>query len=295
MTASTTCAAELRNISNELQQLQQVQLTYARDPEVIGAAAVGWVGLPLTALELNVYPGPVTADTVHELAKLWRLTHLSIVGYCVKCEVSASQLAKVIVQLSNLRELKLASLRLLPDERGLQGIDLARQIRVQQRSSVGAAPGLAADAGGTAPHDVVAIETTQVIDNESLAPTAATAHSNTGLWVLMHVIAQLPQLNSFSLSQIPLGHAAAGLAAAMTLTRLKLNECELVDSAVEVLAGSLTSLRRLSLSWNFKLSDSIIRPIAVGLGQLDELIVSSTKVSKVEPLRQKVPPVKVVV
>jgi hypothetical protein len=78
LNAASMPAAGLAQLAASLRQLTAVRLCYERDPGVIAAAAAGWAGLPLVNLELRVYPGPVGAGTITQLAQLRGLTHLTI-------------------------------------------------------------------------------------------------------------------------------------------------------------------------------------------------------------------------
>jgi hypothetical protein len=72
--------------------------------------------------------------------------------------------------------------------------------------------------------------------------------------LLLQHIASLPALSSLSMHSFCLsGGVARALAAATGLSQLQLNECDVRDDDVEVLAASLSRLQRLALNWNFKL------------------------------------------
>lgn len=288
MTACTMRAVELQQLQSSLKQLHQVRLAYDRDPDIIKAAAAGWASIPLCDLVLRVYPGPVAAATIQELSRTQGLTHLSIGGYAVRFEITASQFAGVIKQLTSLQELKLASLKLLPGQVGLQVPGQAQQgllaaaenaqgpVQLEARAVVNQGP---IHAGGDDDAEEAAAEGAGIGD----------------MRILLRAIASLPQLQSLSLNQFPLGVSAAELAAATGLTSLKLDECEVVDKAIEVLAAHLSRLRKLSLSWNFRVSDAVLGPIARSLLQLEHLSMCSTRVSEanMQLLRQRLPSVTV--
>jgi hypothetical protein len=114
--------------------------------------------------------------------------------------------------------------------------------------------------------------------------------------VLLAAVAGLPQLVSFWFIRFSVSSAAAAeLAAATRLTSLRLDECELSDEAVAVLAASLGQLCSLSLNWNFQLSGAVLGVIAKQLTQLRELALCSTRVgSSVAALREALPGLKLV-
>lgn len=95
-----------------------------------------------------------------------------------------------------------------------------------------------------------------------------------GLVVLMQQVAALPVLTNLSLhSMVLTGAPVAALAAVGGRLRvLQLNECDLCDADVALLAGSVTGLRKLALNWNFGVKSEGLRALS-GLRGLRQLRV----------------------
>eukprot|EP00775_Hariotina_reticulata_P001043 gene1043-1381_t len=286
MVASTTPAGELQLLGRCLPHLSEVVLGYDRDAEVIKVASAGWSKLPVKALDLKVYPGPVMADTVQQLSHLLGLTMLTIAGYDVALDCTASQLGKVLVQLTALKELKLAYIRMREEGAAASG-------------DAGAAAGTADDlAAATAGLDQAAMQQAAM-----QGPTLGGFLGITGSrrdWAmgrLMRCIARLPQLQSLSISRLTLGCAAVELAAAASLTCLRLQECEICDVVVAAMSVGLKRLQKLNLSCNIQVTPAIVPVISREWQHLTELALWSTKVppADVEDLRLLLPSLKVVV
>jgi hypothetical protein len=280
MLASSTPAGELQLLGRCLPHLSEVALGYDRDAEVIRGAAAGWANLPIKALDLKVYPGPITADTVEQLSHLVGLTMLTIAGYDVALDCTASQLGKVLVQLTALQELKLAYLKM-------------------REEGPTAAPQDAGASGGIADESAARLDQ-PVVPQPALAgllgPTGSPGQ-DWGMSQLMRCIATLPQLQSLSISRLTLGGAAVELAAAAALTCLRLQECEISDVVVAAMSVGLKRIQKLSLSCNIQVTPAIVPVIAREWQQLTELALWSTKVPPLDAdhFRLLLPSLRVVV
>lgn len=275
--------------------LRSVRLGYDRgNPEAIGAAAPGWRALAgrECGLELRVYPGPLTADTLQHMAALGSgLTRLAISGFNVAVEATPAVFGGVLGRLQSLRELKLGYLRLQGSSNS-SGVGAAGAIPAA--AAAAAAAVAAADlltpqavAGITA---VRRLTSTSGSDSDTSSGSGSNGRassrssSSTGaspsegggvtgdadMLLLMERIAALPALVSLSLHSLQLGGGAAvrALAAATRLTSLQLNECDIHSDDVAVLAASLSRLHKLSLNWNFKLKT---KRLSTALSQLTAL------------------------
>lgn len=196
-------------------------------------------------------------------------------GFDVQFEASPSQFGAVLQQLTGLRELKLASLKMMPEQQQQQ---------------------LVADAG---PADAGAVDAAAALEQHILAappPQQALHSSDAGMQLLLRAVARLPQLATFWFIRFPVSSAAAAeLAAASRLTALRLDECELADEAVAALAARLHGLHSLSLNWNFQLSDAVVGVIAGQLTGLRELALCSTRVGgSAQALRAALPGLRLV-
>jgi hypothetical protein len=189
-------------------------------------------------------------------------------GFDVQFEASPSQFAAVLCQLTGLRELKLASLKMMPE---------------QQQQQQQLMPG-AGNAGLVLP------------THAAPPPGHVPGSDDAGMQLLLRAVAALPRLVSFCFIRFTVSSAAAAeLATATRLTSLRLDECELADEAVAALAARLTGLRSLSLNWNFQLSGAVVGVIGSHLTQLRELALCSTRVgSSVQQLRVALPGLKLV-
>jgi hypothetical protein len=196
-------------------------------------------------------------------------------GFDVQFEATPSQFAAVLQRLTGLRELKLASLKMMPEQQEQQ----------QQQQLVG---------------NIVPAGLVRPSQADPQPPPAAAqppgASDSNGMQLLLRAVAALPQLVSFWFIRFSVSAAAAAeLGGATRLTSLRLDECELTDEAVAALAGQLGQLRSLSLNWNFALSGAVVGVIASQLTGLRELALCSTRVgSSVQQLREALPGLKLV-
>jgi hypothetical protein len=151
-------------------------------------------------------------------------------GFDVQFEATPSQFAAVLRQLTALKELKLASLKMMPEQ---------QQQQQQLNAAAGPAAATAAAPGLAWPVQVA----------PAPPPVQLEVSGEPGMHVLLAAVAGLPQLVSLGFIRFSVSSAAAAeLAAATRLASLRLDECGLSDEAVAGLAGSLTQLRSLSLN-----------------------------------------------
>lgn len=208
-------------------------------------------------------------------------------GFSVEVEATPAVFAAALSGLVGLQELKLAYLR-LKDENlppgaaaaaaaGASPAAVAATVRVAishatyqaelaeaaaaaaaAPAATGAEPGAASDAStsmqaAAADPNMAAAGTVAEDDHQQQEQQQQPVYPSNGLTVLMKQIAALPALKNLSLhSMVLTGEPVAALADIATgLTALQLNECDLCDADVRLLAGRLPRLRRLTLNWNF--------------------------------------------
>lgn len=255
--------------------LREVQLGYDRgNMDAITAAAPGWPALAgiIRGLDLRVYPGPLPAQTLGHLAKLGAgLTRLAISGFSVQVEATPAMFAATLRALPGLQELKLAYLR-FKDQPVLPEAPLAPP---PLALTAAAAAGLAANGGALAGAAAAPAGPEDEIGSDPAAAAAAAGQVHaSGLVVLMQQIAALPVLKSLSLHSMVLTGAPVGALAAVggRLSALHLNECDLCDADVALLASRVMCLRKLALNWNFGVKSEGLRCLS-GIKGLTELHV----------------------
>jgi hypothetical protein len=229
-------------------------------------------------------PEPEAADTLHGCV----CVALVSTGFSVQVQATPAVFGVMLGCLSGLQELKLAYLRFMdqpmhpegppPHTHAVLGL-------MQQTAAAAAAMGQATAsmrAAAAAAETPAAAELAPAGAESEEAPppkreeiSLSTDSSNSssssssiedGTMLLMQQVAALPALTSISIHSMALTGApvAALTAAGSRLSALQLNECDLCDADVALLAGRVKSLRRLALNWNFGVKSQ-------GLGCLSEL------------------------
>lgn len=231
----------------------------------------------LQQLLLDGQPNPDSAGATvdHVLAML-----LLLLGFSVQVDATPAVFAAALGALTGLQELKLAYLVFKHEQLhqgGYAGEHTAAE-RVLGPRAVGSGAGaMAAAPAGPA---------------EAAAGAAAAAVHGNGLVVLMQQIASLPALSSLSLHSMSLrGGPIAALAGASHLTALQLNECEVCDADVALLAAGLAGLRRLALNWNFEVKSEGLACLTLlkGLRELHVCCGTTRHEAALARLQQQMP------
>jgi hypothetical protein len=112
--------------------------------------------------------------------------------------------------------------------------------------------------------------------------------SSSSLAYVTQLLAGLPDLCSFELSCVPLdatsalddtASAAPAAAAAASLTRLQLRDCDLTDDVLLSLVRGMSALQRMDISSNMLLTDAALTGLAGQLPQLEELHAVVTSIT----------------
>jgi hypothetical protein len=190
---------------------------------------------------------------------MWLLVlRLLLTGFSVQVEATPALFAANLQALPGLQELKLAYLR-------FKDQPVQPEAPLAPPPPPSAAAMVAAAEEATATGRAAAAAAAPAGPEKESGPDGEVNQSN-GLVVLMQQIAALPVLTSLSLHSMALTGAPVAALAAVEgrLSALQLNECDLGDADVALLAGRATGLRKLALNWNFGVKSE-------GLGCLSEI------------------------
>jgi hypothetical protein len=191
---------------------------------------------------------------------MWLLVWLLLLaGFSVQVDATPALFAATLRALPGLQELKLAYLRFQ-----YQPVQPEAPLAPPPPPSAAAAA-MVAEAATTATARAAATAAAPAGPEDASEPDGE-VDQTTGLVVLMQQIAALPVLTSLSLHSMALAGAPVAALAAVEgrLSALQLNECDLCDADVALLAGRVTGLRKLALNWNFGVQSK-------GLGCLSEI------------------------
>jgi hypothetical protein len=275
MDSSSMPAGQLLLLARALPKLCQLQLGYA-EPGSVDAAAAAWICLPVTSLATDAVGW--SSYSVQQLSKLGCcLTALHLMD-CRPLGCTAGELARVLRQLVQLRQLSMGWVQLLRGN--ICSTQAAEGEHCGCSSSCSCADTSSCSSGICS----------SIAENARIS-TSSSRSSGSGLEPDVAAIASLPLLCSLWLEHPlqPVDIDPAGqqlrpltfadmqqLSAATSLTHLTLAGCGLTDELLAAGLIKLTALHELVLDDNIGLSDAAAAGIGQQMRQLKYLSMNDT-------------------
>uniref|UniRef100_A0A383V838 Uncharacterized protein n=1 Tax=Tetradesmus obliquus TaxID=3088 RepID=A0A383V838_TETOB len=299
MDSSSMPAGQLLQLARTLPKLNQLQLGYT-EPGSVDAAAAAWCCLPVASLASDAVSWG--SYSIQQLAKLGCcLTALQLLD-CRPLGCTGLQVAAVLRQLLQLRQLSLGWVQLLADETADCREAAAAEIGCCSSSSSSCSS--CCDITSNSSSIYSCSDTCSSVDtnagsySSSIAGISGFEPDSSGMAAVLAAVASLPLLHSLwiehllpPLSSEPVGQqqqqqhlhltlaAVQQLAAATGLTHLTLVACGLTDEGVASGVCKLKDVQELVLDANIGLSDAAVAEIGQRLRQLKYLSWTDTMIT----------------
>jgi hypothetical protein len=284
MDSSSMPAGQLLLLARALPKLRQLQLGYT-EPGSVDAAAAAWSCLPVASLATDGVTW--SSYSVQQLAKLGScLTALELMD-CRPLGCTAGQLASVLRQLVQLRQLSMGWVQLLGGDTCSIHAAEGEECRCSSSSE---------DTSSCSSSSCSSITDDAKVSTTISSSSSSSSGSGSSFGAVAAAIASLPLLCSLWLEHPlqPVDVDLAGqqlqpltfadmqqLSAATGLTHVTLAGCGLTDKLLAACVHHMTALQELVLDDNIGLSDAAAAGIGQHLRQLKYLSMNNTGLTDV--------------